>query len=269
MEMPQSKDAWARAYLLSQDLKYKTTPPTLPTTWNVAYPQADLRPGRPSEISLSTKKLKRITLGALARSEVRAELHHRFWHHELQAAELMCWAVLKFNETPEEFRDGLLRICRDEIRHMALYQQYIEGLGFKLQDFAVRDWFWERVPTCQTPLQFVALLGMGLEGANLDHTTRFASWLSAVGDSRGEEIQKQVGREEVAHVRFAARWFRVWSGSSDFDRWRAELPAPLSPLLMRGKVLSKGLRFKAELTPDFVARLESWDPSDETNVKES
>lgn len=261
--VPPTKEAWARAYLLSTNLAYKIAPPALPPVWTEDYAAEDLRPGRPPELIVSPKKQKSITLGALQRLEARAELHHRFWHHELQAAELMCWAALKFKETPDEFRDGLLRICRDEIRHMALYQQYIESLGFELRDFAVRDWFWARIPSCETPLQFVALLGIGLEGANLDHTARFASWLGAVGDHRGADLQKRVGREEVAHVRFASRWFQIWSGGTDFDCWRAELPAPLSPLLMRGKTISKGLRLKAELTQDFIDRLEKWAPDEE------
>ena len=49
----------------------------------------------------------------------RAELLHTFLHHELQAAELMCWAILAFPETPEAFRLGLLGVARDEIRAAA------------------------------------------------------------------------------------------------------------------------------------------------------
>src|SRR5690606_31833324 len=99
----------------------------------------------------------------------RARLLHTFWFHELQAAELMCWALLKFPESEPAFREGLLRIWRDEVRHMGLYQAHIESLGFRLGDFEVRDWFWHRVPTCHNPTMFVALLGMGLEAANLEH----------------------------------------------------------------------------------------------------
>ena len=143
---------------------------------------------------------------------------------------------------------------------MSMYQQHIEAMGFKLGDFLIRDWFWDRIPTCQSPLQFVALLGMGLEGANLDHTARFASWLRTVGDEKGAEIQEQVGREEVAHVRFATRWFRTWSGGVDFDAWCAALPAPLSPLLMRGKTIQIEPRLKAEFPAEFVKSLQSWEP---------
>jgi uncharacterized ferritin-like protein (DUF455 family) len=191
----------------------------------------------------------------------RARLIHKFWHHELQAAELMCWALLKFCDAELEFRRGLLRIARDELRHMSLYQDHIERLGFGLGDFAVRDWFWERVPTCETKLQFVALMGMGLEAANLEHTTRFAQWFERVGDYQGAELQRRVGREEIAHVRFGVLWFRTWSGNDDFATWSNALPKPLTPLLMRGKTLDRSARRAARMSDAFLDDLASWQPS--------
>ena len=58
----------------------------------------------------------------------------------------MAWAVLAFPETPLEFREGLVRIALDEIRHMRIYAEQIARLGYRVGSFAVRDWFWERVP---------------------------------------------------------------------------------------------------------------------------
>jgi uncharacterized ferritin-like protein (DUF455 family) len=101
---------------------------------------------------------------------------------------------------------------------------------------------------------------MGLEGANLDHTARFSGWLRAVGDHRGAELQEQVGREEIAHVRFATRWFRDWVGDVSFESWRAELPPPLSPLLMRGKTIQRTSRLKAEFPLEFIDELTAWQP---------
>jgi uncharacterized ferritin-like protein (DUF455 family) len=252
--------AWAEAYVASTSLETKVAPPAPPSQFERNPPVRDVRPGRPPELEVTLHKPKSVKLGALARPEVRAALHHKFWHHELQAAELACWAILKFPDAPSKFHQGLLRIFRDEVRHMGMYQKHIEALGFGLSSFPVRDWFWDRVPTCETPVQFVALLGMGLEGANLDHTARFSHWLRSVGDEAGAKIQEQVGREEVAHVRFANRWFRKWTGDVCFETWRRSLPPPLSPLLMRGKTVNIGPRVRAEFPREFLTDLASWQP---------
>lgn len=256
-----SIQAFARYYLETSCLEVKCNPGKVPTHFAVDAEPLDLRPRRPAELRVTQRRPRSFKRGALERPEVRAALHHKFWHHELQAAELFCWAILRFSDAPQPFRKGLVRIFKDELRHMGMYQRHIEALGFKLTDFEIRDWFWDRVPLCTTPLEFVALLGMGLEGANLEHTARFESWFRAVGDHAAAEIQEQVGREEVAHVRFAIRWFREWTGAVDFDTWCCTLPAPLTPLLMRGKTIHQSRRIQAEFPQGFIERLRSWHPS--------
>src|SRR5690606_10074863 len=137
---------------------------------------------------------------------------------------------------------GLLAICADEVRHMARYRALLEGLGCAVGDFPVRDWFWQRVATCATPVQFVALLGLGPEGGNLDHAARFAARFAAVGDHEAARAQEEIGRDEERHVRFAALWFRRFTGGLDFARWRAELPAPLTPTILRGPSIDRAAR---------------------------
>lgn len=188
----------------------------------------------------------------------RAKLLHTFFHHELQAAELMCWALLRFADAEARFREGLLGICLDEIRHLNGYRREIERLGFSIGDFAVRDWFWQRVPRSESKIEFVALMGMGLEAANLEHAPLFAERLAAAGDAQAAELQATIEREELAHVRFAVYWFERWTEGQDFETWRAALPRPLSPLLMRGKRFNRRARLRAGMNSAFVDALERW-----------
>ena len=251
---------WALGYVNSTVLDYKLAPPPPPRTFR---PDPDpLRmaaPGRPSELDLVGRTKRSVSRGQMANPRKRAQLVHTFWHHELQAAELMCWAILAFPTTPESFRRGLLGICLDEIRHMGLYRTHLERLGSGLGDFPVRDWFWQRVASCETPLQFTALMGIGLEGGNLDHTKRFESWFAEVGDEHGSELQRIVGDEEVAHVQFAVKWFAKWCNGIDFENWRQELIAPLTPTLMKGATLDDTRRLRAGFPAEFLADLRSWD----------
>ena len=216
------------------------------------------RPGRPRDLRLVERAPRVPSPGALVRVEARARLVHTFLHHELQAAELFAWAVLAFPDAPRAFRTGLLGLCREELGHLALYERHLAELGFRYGDFPVRDWFWERVASCSTASSFVALLGLGLEGANLEHSARFAQAFRAAGDVEGARILERVEHDEVAHVAFAVRWFERLSGEPlDYATWRAALPAPLTPAVLRGRPLNRPARLKAGLDASFLAQLEA------------
>ena len=262
-------EQWALAYLRTTSLADKLRPPPCPRAFCTAdapAPAFDRRalPGRPVELALATKARKAHTRGALTHPIRRADLFHRFLHHELQAAELMAWALLAFPETPEAFKRGLLKVLFDEVRHMHMYEQYLHSLGSYVGAFPVRDWFWTRVPTVQNARDFCATMGMGFEAANLDHTIRFADQLRAAGDEIGAEIQMRVHEEEIPHVSFALAWYRRLAGEDvrapfdDFHGWREHLPAPLSPMVMKGEPLASEARLRAGFGPNFLEEIARW-----------
>ena len=255
---PDTVERWAWDFIVSTSLAVKLAPPPPPVRWE-ARPGARRveAPGRPPELCVVNKAPK--TRG-LSTPKGRARALHTFLHHELQAAELMAWALLAFPDTPREFRAGLVRIALDEVRHMGLYAQQIERLGHRVGSFSVRDWFWERIPACATPVSFVAAMGLGLESANLEHTASFAARFREAGDEDGARAQEIVGREELAHVRFGARWFDEFTGGLDFDTWRQALPEPLSPMLMRGRTLERDARVRAGFSSSFLDWLDAWQP---------
>lgn len=254
-------ERWAFDYLRAETLAAKLAPPPRPERFESAPPpRPELRPGRPPELTQLKRPPKTPRPGALTDPAKRAQLLHTFFHHELQAAELMCWALLAFPGTPRAFRRGLTSIALDEVRHMGLYVAHLQRLGFAVGDFGVRDWFWERVPTVTSAAGFVALLGVGFEGANLDHTERFARLFREVGDEEGAALQELVGREEEPHVRFAIHWFERFAGGLEWERWRAHLPPPLTPIVMRGKPLSREARRRAGMSNAFLDRLEGYAP---------
>ncbi len=251
-------ERWAWDYVTGTELSAKLTPPQVPDTWEERPPPRRLAaPGRPPELSVGGRANK---MRGLASKTGRARALHTFLHHELQAAELMAWALLAFPATPREFRAGLVRIALDEARHMRMYHSHIERLGHAIGEFPVRDWFWERVPTCASPTAFVAVMGLGLESANLEHTAAYAARFRLAGDEEGARVQEQVGLEEIAHVRFGARWFEELAGPLEFDAWRRALPPPLTPLLMRGGPLARDARLRGGQPARFLDELSAWQP---------
>lgn len=255
-------ERWAWDYILATTLDAKLSPPRPPDEWEPSAPARRIAaPGRPPELRIVTKAKKTRGLNS---AHGRARALHTFLHHELQAAELMAWALLAFPATPREFRAGLVRIALDEIRHMHIYAKEIARLGHALGEFSVRDWFWERIPRCPDPTSFVAAMGLGFESANLEHSASYAARFREAGDEEGARAQEIVGREEVLHVRFAARWFETFTGSAavDFDQWKAALPPPLSPLLMRGRPLCREARRRGGQPEAFLDQLDAWQPDD-------
>lgn len=254
-------EAWAERYICSTELSHKLAPPAPPKVFRAAAtPLRVSEPGRPPELRAARRGERTPKQEALEAPHYRARTLHAFWHHELQAAELMCWAILAFPETEPEFRRGLLGICLDEIRHMNLYAEHIRALGSRLGDFGVRDWFWKRVPSCASALEFVAVMGMGLEAANLEHAPNFAARFRLAGDETGALIQERIAAEEVAHVGFATRWFGRWTGGCDFDRWASHLPPPLSPWVMHGQPLADEARRRAGMSEAFLRQLAAYVP---------
>ncbi|MFO0600357.1 MAG: DUF455 family protein [Myxococcaceae bacterium] len=248
---------WAEAYVRSTSLAHKLAPPPMPAVFSGRGLRLSA-PGRPPELQPKTKRRK--TPKNLRDPKLRAEVIHTFLHHELQAAELMAWAILAFPETPLPFRRGLLGICGDELRHLGLYATHLETLGLPFGSFPVNDWFWSRVPGPEvTPATFVARLGIGFEGGNLDHGARFTEEFAEAGDARASEIQALITREEEAHAGFALHWYREFTGRLDFDAWRAELPVPISPILTKGHVINREARRRAGYPEDFLAKLEAWE----------
>jgi len=262
--MTDTVEAWAEALVSTTDLQAKLHPPPVPTTWATSPSPLRLAgPGRPKELLARTKRRKRPR--DMRDPAKRAELMHTFLHHEVQAAELMAWALLCFPETPIAFRRGVLGICRDEIRHFTLYAEHLETLGYPYGTFPINDWFWKRVPMEPlSPLHFVARMGVGFEGGNLDHGLRFTAEFAAGGDARAAEIQAQITEEEIAHAAFGLHWYQEFAGAIDFDTWRSMLPAPLTPTLTRGLELNEDGRRRAGFPPAFLDALRRWGSSDET-----
>jgi len=254
-------EAWAARYIATDELAVKLAPPTPPELFGNQAPLRIKVPGRPNLLRQAKRGERTPRLEALKDPHYRARTLHTFFHHELQAAELMCWALLAFSDAELEFRRGLLGICLDEIRHMNLYREHIEALGCAIGDFGVRDWFWRRVPACSTKLAFVSVMGMGLEAANIEYAADFAERFRLAGDDIGAAIQERIAKEELGHVSFATRWFKRWTGGCDFERWSLELPAPFSPWVMHGNPVARSTRLQAGMSEEFVCALQAYVPS--------
>jgi uncharacterized ferritin-like protein (DUF455 family) len=261
-----SLEFWAYSALTEDTLSLRRKLPTVPATTDaprraaaLAFDARALRPTRPAPLRVIDRAEKLPTHPEALRSpRQRAMVLHTFAHHELQALELMCWAILTWPETPAAFRRGLAQIACDESRHMDAYLNRCESLGFSWGFIGVRDWFWQRLAHCESPAHYVATMAIGFEGANLDHTERFATLFSQAGDHESAELIARVGEEELPHVRFGKLWFERFVGRFDAQTWREHLVSPLSPWIMHGPQINREDRHRAGMDDHFIAELAAY-----------
>jgi uncharacterized ferritin-like protein (DUF455 family) len=195
----------------------------------------------------------------LASAEKRAICLHRFANHELQATEVMAWALLAYPDAPEAFRRGVLATLADEQVHLGLYMARLEALGTSFGDLPVNDYFWARTADLATPLHYVAAMGLTFEAANLDHTHAYGEAFANHGDRESAAVIHTIHRDEIGHVAFATAWLRKLKSpdASDWDAWLAHLPFPLGPHRARGARFQAAPRLAAGLEPEFVGALEA------------
>lgn len=256
-------ERWAWEIITTDSLARKLSPGPAPTeTDREVCSRRLVSPSRPGPLRAAKRSPRTPSPEALREPSLRARLLHTFVHHELQAAELMAWAILAWPDAPSAFRRGLSQIVIDELRHVELYASHMASLGVCYGDLPVRDWFWERIPAALTPAGFVATMGVGLEGANLDHCSRFARLFTEAGDPGGARVIATVGEEELPHVRFALYWLKRFSGVTEatFALWAREIVEPLSPWVLRGRPVDRDARRLAGFDEEFITAIENARP---------
>lgn len=252
---------WAEQVLFGETLADKLADPAALTDLEpgpaIPRPAA---PGRPPGLAFGAPPAPH---RALRDPSERGLLLHSFANHELLAAELMALTLLRFPEAPRPFRLGLAAALREEQAHLRLYLERMAALGVGFGEAPVNRFFWDCLAAVESPLAFVAGMGLGFEQANLDFALHYARAFRAVGDEDTARVLDRVLQDEVGHVRLGLTWLRRWKepGLDDFTAWRRALPAPLSPARARGPDPTREPRLEAGLDDSFLRQLDAFGAS--------
>lgn len=235
-------------------------------------PGAALRvdgPARPADLAIRFGGEVRVP-PPIAWSDVaqRVRILHALANHELQAAELFAWAILAFPDAPAAMRRGWLRILADEQRHCAMYVARLAAhseqvkRGARFGDFPVSGHFWRKAKDIATPLQFVCLMGLTFENANLDFGRDYVDAAESAKDRASADVLRAVHADEIHHVRFAWEWLVKLKDpkQSAWDAYLANVAPPHGPRRARGADFDKASRVAAGFDEDFIARLEATSP---------
>ncbi len=196
--------------------------------------------------------------GQLAQRENRIRCLARFAHHELMAAELFAWALLRWPELPAALRRGFLRVLREEQLHCRLYALRLAELGSDLREHDHSDYFWKHEPALDASPHgvraFLCAMGLTFEQANLDFGLLYRDGFRDAGDEESARICERVHADEVRHVRLAATWLRRLAppGTGEIEAYEAAVPFPLGAARAKGRRFEAGARRRAGLGEAFV-----------------
>jgi len=191
----------------------------------------------------------------------RAVAIHYFANHELMAIEMMAWALLAFPETPTDFRLSTIKVLNDEQRHLKLYLSRLKDFNVEFGSLPLNDYFWKHIPQVNTPIEFLSVLALTFEGANLDFSLEYRDAFLRAGDVESAQIMDEIHEDEITHVRHGVYWINKWKNPelSDWEVYVDSLHFPISPQRAIGKKFYKNTRIKAGISEEFIQNLQEFE----------
>ncbi len=201
-----------------------------------------------------SRKDKLPSLHELMDQDKRAVCLHRFAGHELLAVEIMAYALLAFPEAPKHFRRGVANTLREEQEHVRLYQRQLNALGVEFGDLPLYKHFWAYTPYLRTPAQYVSVMSLTFEMANLDYAPLYGSTFAKYGDLESAKLMEQILLDEIVHVSFGWNWLKKLKDpeTSQWDAWTNALPEMLPPKRAMGTPFQEENRLRAGVSPEWL-----------------
>lgn len=219
-------------------------------------------PNRHKKIALSSKQV-RFPRGHFHLDEKKAIALNSFANHELLAIEIMAKMLVELPHDSDEqklFKKGIISSLKDEQKHLALYVERLNELGYEFGDFPLNDFFWRTAMKITTPAQYLSVMSITFEGANLDFAALYRDMFIEVEDKKTADILETVLKDEVSHVAFGMHWLGQWKNDKSVWQYYLEnLPYPMTPARARGKTFNKVDRLKAKMDESFIYSLLNFD----------
>ena len=216
-------------------------------------------PARAPKIAISAEQSKFPKISSLHIKERRGAALHFFANHELLAIEMLAAALYLFPCQSQEdlsFKKTLVSTLGDEQKHFSLYLKRMKDFGVNFGDYHLNDFFWKYMKKVQSPQQFLSILALTFESANLDFSRYYEEVFTELGDHETAKIMAEVYADEISHVAVGAYWLKKWRDDRElWDYYRTNLPQLLTPARAKGVVFDRQGRLKAGLDEEFVDQL--------------
>lgn len=224
-------------------------------------------PTREGKLIFSEKQM-RFPKGHFHKKEKTAMALNSFANHELLAIEMMACALLIYPDHTDElkrFKRGVLKSLIDEQKHFKLYTNRMNDLGYEFGDFELNGFFWRQMHNMKTPSEYLAVMALTFEAANLDFAFFYENLFRQLGDFKTANILKVVYDDEISHVNLGVHYMNLWKqDKSLWEYYNACLPFPLTAARGKGNNFVEEARVKAKMDPDYILNLKNF--KDDFNV---
>lgn len=250
---------WAWRILSADTLSEKLFFPKILTDHEPGRPFFWKEPVRPKGMQFCrhTRKDKLPKLHDQGDPDKRAICLHRFAGHELLAVEIMAYALLAFPKAPKHFRRGVANTLREEQYHVRLYSERMRELGLCFGDLPLYKHFWSYIPFLRTPEQYISVMSLTFEMANLDFAPLYRDSFAKFGDEKSAQLMQKILTDEISHVSFGFNWLKKIKKPelSIWEAWVKALPCPLTIKRACGPIFIKEYREKAGIPKDWIEML--------------
>lgn len=219
-------------------------------------------PMRSSKIELTSNQVK-FPKGHFHRPEKMAIALNSFANHELLATEIMANMLLMLPHATQEekrFKQGIFSALRDEQKHLKLYIDRLNELGYEFGDFPLNDYFWRQSQKIKSGPEYLSVMSITFEGANLDFAAMYRDEFIKIEEFKTATILDEVLKDEISHVAYGVRWLSKWKlDKTLWEYYLANLPYPMTPARAKGKRVNKLDRLKARMNETFIDMLVNFD----------
>jgi uncharacterized ferritin-like protein (DUF455 family) len=254
------KREWAISILSADTIAGKLAHPEILTDEHPGPPLIWDEPVRPAGMSFC-KRSKEDKLPSFQEHDdlqKRVVCLHRFAGHELLAVEIMAFTLLAFPEAPKTFRRGLAHTLKEEQEHVRLYVKRMDELNMQFGDLPLYKHFWKHTPYIKSPMDYVCMMSLTFEMANLDFAPMYGNSFARHGDMGSAQLMARILQDEINHVGFGWNWLKRFRNpeGSEWDAWEQTLSSTLlTPKRAKGFQVNEAPRQQAGIPQEWIDKI--------------
>jgi uncharacterized ferritin-like protein (DUF455 family) len=191
---------------------------SLPATALTSSLELPDQPGRPAKPELrSIRDMPRRRIGS---KQGMIALVHSLAHIELNAIDMAFDLIARFCHTklPRAFLDEAVKVGLEEAQHFEMINSRLEELGAAYGDLPAHGGLWDATRTTRHDLLArLAIVPLVLEARGLDVSPAMIKQVKATGEVTIAATMETIYRDEITHVAFGAKWFKVLCEQQEID----------------------------------------------------